>query len=185
MYKDFKKKSFGGGSGRGGNRGGGFWKRDGGSDGGNGGMFRSTCAKCHESCEVPFKPNGRKPVLCSDCFSRTDEGAVKSRFGGERSRGDRFGSPRGGDGYGASRGGDRRPERSGGSDDVVKQLKSLNSKMDQILEVLQFIADEEVEGLEDEDYIAEDLGEEGETNEMEEDLEEEESEEEEEELDFE
>lgn len=33
-------------------------------------MFRTTCSNCGNECEVPFKPNGSKPVFCSECFDR-------------------------------------------------------------------------------------------------------------------
>jgi len=33
-------------------------------------MYEATCAECGVKCEVPFKPRGDKPVLCSDCFSK-------------------------------------------------------------------------------------------------------------------
>ena len=58
----------------GGNRGGG---RFGGRGGGRGRfgrdrppreMHKTTCADCGNECEVPFKPNGEKPVYCNDCF---------------------------------------------------------------------------------------------------------------------
>lgn len=56
----------------GGNRGGGF--RSGGGNRGSFGqdrqMFKATCAKCGKEAEVPFKPNGKKPVLCGDCFRK-------------------------------------------------------------------------------------------------------------------
>ena len=42
-------------------------------------MFRATCSDCGNSCEVPFKPSGGKPVLCSDCFG--------NKGGGDRGRG--------------------------------------------------------------------------------------------------
>ena len=29
----------------------------------------TTCAECGTECEVPFKPNGEKPVYCNDCFA--------------------------------------------------------------------------------------------------------------------
>ncbi len=32
-------------------------------------MFTATCAQCRKTCEVPFRPNGEKPVFCRDCFS--------------------------------------------------------------------------------------------------------------------
>ena len=31
-------------------------------------MFKTICARCGKEAKVPFKPNGKKPVLCSDCF---------------------------------------------------------------------------------------------------------------------
>jgi CxxC-x17-CxxC domain-containing protein len=33
-------------------------------------MFTATCASCGIETEVPFKPNGLKPVYCRDCFQR-------------------------------------------------------------------------------------------------------------------
>lgn len=31
-------------------------------------MYATTCHQCGVSTEVPFKPTGARPVLCSDCF---------------------------------------------------------------------------------------------------------------------
>jgi CxxC-x17-CxxC domain-containing protein len=31
-------------------------------------MFKAICSDCGKECEVPFKPNGSKPVFCRDCF---------------------------------------------------------------------------------------------------------------------
>ncbi len=31
-------------------------------------MHKTECADCGNECEVPFKPNGEKPVYCNDCF---------------------------------------------------------------------------------------------------------------------
>ena len=33
-------------------------------------MFQATCSECGNECEVPFKPTGEKPVLCSTCFGQ-------------------------------------------------------------------------------------------------------------------
>ncbi|MCW3981919.1 MAG: DNA-directed RNA polymerase [Candidatus Bathyarchaeota archaeon] len=33
-------------------------------------MHKVVCAECGEDCEVPFKPDGRKPVYCRDCYSK-------------------------------------------------------------------------------------------------------------------
>lgn len=32
-------------------------------------LFKATCTTCGKPCEVPFKPDGQKPVLCRDCFT--------------------------------------------------------------------------------------------------------------------
>ncbi|MES2623626.1 MAG: CxxC-x17-CxxC domain-containing protein [Patescibacteria group bacterium] len=34
-------------------------------------IFKTVCDVCHKPCEVPFKPNGKKPVLCDACFAQT------------------------------------------------------------------------------------------------------------------
>ena len=31
-------------------------------------MHSAKCAHCGKICEVPFRPNGKKPVFCKDCF---------------------------------------------------------------------------------------------------------------------
>ncbi|MFZ5943284.1 MAG: zinc-ribbon domain containing protein [Bacillota bacterium] len=33
-------------------------------------MFAATCSSCGVETQVPFKPNGSKPVYCRDCFQR-------------------------------------------------------------------------------------------------------------------
>lgn len=35
-------------------------------------MFTATCAQCHKECEVPFRPNGSRPVYCRECFGGKD-----------------------------------------------------------------------------------------------------------------
>ena len=57
-------------------------------------MFDAVCAKCGSSCQVPFKPNGRKEVYCSKCFGEMngEEPRGGNRFesrGNDRSFGDR------------------------------------------------------------------------------------------------
>ncbi len=38
-------------------------------------MHEAVCSECGKKCEVPFKPTGRKPVYCSQCFSNQKEGS--------------------------------------------------------------------------------------------------------------
>lgn len=88
MGKFDKGKRFGGG-GSGKFGGGGF-----GRDAGRPQMFRATCGECGDSCEVPFRPNGKKPVLCRDCFSASGGDAGGSRFAPRPSQGRSFGGGR-------------------------------------------------------------------------------------------
>lgn len=32
-------------------------------------MHHAICSECGKDCEVPFRPSGTKPVLCSNCFA--------------------------------------------------------------------------------------------------------------------
>ncbi len=49
------------------------------SSGGTREMFSATCAACGKSCQVPFQPNGEKPVYCSDCFQGQRSSRPSSR----------------------------------------------------------------------------------------------------------
>ena len=76
-------------------------------------MFRATCSECGQSCEVPFKPTGDKPVYCSECFGQSDKQRNKSdRGAGDFSK--------------------RVPEANRTSGD----FNSLNAKLDKILQIL-------------------------------------------------
>ncbi|MFA7244692.1 MAG: CxxC-x17-CxxC domain-containing protein [Candidatus Magasanikbacteria bacterium] len=70
--KSFGAKRFGDRGGDRGSRGGDFQKT----------MHRAVCDECGDNCEVPFKPSGDKPVLCSHCFGKS--GGPAPRFGGDR-----------------------------------------------------------------------------------------------------
>lgn len=37
-------------------------------------MFKADCAKCGTVCEVPFRPNGTRPVYCNNCFVKEPAG---------------------------------------------------------------------------------------------------------------
>jgi len=40
------------------------------SFGGDKRMFPAVCDTCGQSCEVPFRPTGEKPVYCNQCFGK-------------------------------------------------------------------------------------------------------------------
>lgn len=109
----FSRPSFGGGPR-------GFTKRD---SNGPTELFKATCSKCNNGCEVPFRPNGKKPVFCKDCFVRDERpagnGFEKRSFGAERpfaKREEPSGDPR--IGY------------------VLKELQTISAKLDTILQGL-------------------------------------------------
>ena len=72
-------------------------------------MHDATCSKCGKRCQVPFKPTGSKPVLCSDCFRQND--GSQSNFSSRNQE-----------------------IKSGASSE---QLNQINKKLDKILAVLQ------------------------------------------------
>jgi CxxC-x17-CxxC domain-containing protein len=120
-------KSFGGG-GRGGDRFGG--------GGGDRELFKATCASCHKSCEVPFRPSGDKPVYCRECFASNGGGDARPAYRSE-GRGDFRSDAR------PSR--DERPARreeprvsvhEHSGEDIKRQIKSLETKVDAILKFL-------------------------------------------------
>lgn len=138
--KDFKR---GGGFNRGGDRGG---SRFGGGDrggfgGGNRGggrgnfndrptMHKTNCSECGRVAEVPFKPNGDKPVLCSDCFGG-GRNSDRPRINDRGDRGDRRGGDRG-------FGNKERISQGGGADlgKLKEDVASLHKKMDTIMNLL-------------------------------------------------
>jgi CxxC-x17-CxxC domain-containing protein len=65
----FKKHDFGGGRGDF-NRGPRPFQPRGFGQQGDKQRFEAICADCGNRCEVPFRPNGKKPVYCKDCFPK-------------------------------------------------------------------------------------------------------------------
>lgn len=43
-------------------------------------LYKATCAKCGNACEVPFKPNGSRPIYCRDCFKKDGAAEQPRRF---------------------------------------------------------------------------------------------------------
>ncbi|MFA6421548.1 MAG: CxxC-x17-CxxC domain-containing protein [Patescibacteria group bacterium] len=111
--RDAPRRDFGG------NRGGGF--------GGNRGpaeMHDAVCDSCGKQCQVPFRPNGSKPVYCSDCFKQMGGGQDSGRFQDRAPRRPDF---------------DRQPNFERRSDTRPQgndQTSEINRKLDQILKIL-------------------------------------------------
>lgn len=88
-------------------------------------LYKTSCAKCQNACEVPFRPNGMKPVYCKDCFVRDDERSPRDSFQKKS-----FGNDR------PSYGSDRAPVRAAPAapdyriDAILKELQAVNAKVD-------------------------------------------------------
>ena len=138
---DFKRSGgFGGG-----NRGGDFKRRDGGRPSfggkpsfnkfGGGGrddrpktMFKTICDECKKSCEVPFRPNGDKPVYCSDCFGGKREdngGGFEKRYENKSFSAPRF--PRT----------EVSTKPAPQNNDLKIQIEALNVKLDKLIDMMK------------------------------------------------
>lgn len=122
-----------------------------GRDSGGPSMHQAICAECGNSCEVPFKPRGDKPVYCSNCFEHQGGGNRRSERSDFREKQmfpatcNKCGNkcevpfrPSGGkpvycsDCFGSGAG-KKQPDRSGSS---KAQFDIINAKLDQILKAL-------------------------------------------------
>lgn len=90
-------------------------------------MHKAICATCGESCEVPFRPSGDKPVYCSNCFRANQDGGDRS----ERSPRKEFGRPSF----------TKSPDyRSGGSDNK-REFETINAKLDKLTTSINRLVD--------------------------------------------
>lgn len=109
-------------------------------------MHKAICDQCGKECEVPFRPNGSKPIFCSQCFETKNGGS--SRGGDDRTtvrRFDRDGSSRPSYNNDAPRNFGNNNSYGGGREEGVlrianngndEQMASLNRKLDKIIELL-------------------------------------------------
>jgi CxxC-x17-CxxC domain-containing protein len=112
--KGGKKFSGGRSSWKGGSKGGSFDREQ------RDDLHDATCSECGNKCQVPFKPNGRKPVLCRNCFKK--DGAP-----GRFSR-DSFHSKKSFSKF------DRAPQADNGK--IEARLDAIENKIDTLIEAL-------------------------------------------------
>lgn len=95
-------------------------------------MFRTTCSNCGKECEVPFKPNGSKPVFCSDCFEKN--GGEQRRFNDRdyANRRPNFDRPQ----FNDRPQHHDRPQRPEAHQENRDQFAALNAKLDRIITLL-------------------------------------------------
>ena len=86
-------------------------------------MFQATCASCGNTCEVPFRPNGKKPVYCKECFAKNGGPALESRrdFAPRRE----FSQPA-----------PVRLETGKEMGEMKRQIETLNYKLDKIIDMI-------------------------------------------------
>lgn len=72
---------------------------------------KTTCDGCHAMCEVPFRPNGKKPVYCRNCFKGKE---TTTSFVGQPFT--------------------KEPQGSG---DLQKQFVALSAKIDKLIAVIE------------------------------------------------
>lgn len=126
----------GGNRNKGGDRGGrgGFKKfggnRGGGDRGGFGGerreveMHEAICGECGNTCQVPFRPSGDKPVFCNDCFA-----SKRSDRGEERGSKERYiSTPRQDKSY---------SENKINFDEMKIRLENIGEKLDRLTSILE------------------------------------------------
>lgn len=88
-------------------------------------MHQTTCSKCGNDCQVPFRPMTGKPVFCKACFQNV-RNSDSNRFEGKSSP-PRFNN------LSENR---RDTGRGNNEDQYKKQFESLNWKLDKILKIL-------------------------------------------------
>jgi CxxC-x17-CxxC domain-containing protein len=100
------------------------------SFGGQKEMFDAECNKCNQRCQVPFRPNGKKPVYCTNCFVKDESdgnGGNSSSTYRTDSRSD-------------SRGMTRPPQRSFNTEvpdrqiqDLKREIETMNATLKQLV----------------------------------------------------
>ena len=91
-------------------------------------MHHAICAECKKDCEVPFRPNGEKPVYCRECFSNHGgPSTFDNRASGKRD----FAAPARAP-YQSDKPRETAPDRR--IDDLKRQIEALHTKLDRFME---------------------------------------------------
>jgi len=101
--------------------------------------FDAICSNCGKKCQVPFRPDGEKPVYCKDCFDMPRKAMTgKKRFSTNApasfSNSANFGSTA------------PTASAAGGKSiaDLTRQIAAMNTKIDTMLKILtEGVAEEE------------------------------------------
>jgi CxxC-x17-CxxC domain-containing protein len=93
-------------------------------------MFKAVCSSCRQSCDVPFRPTGEKPVYCRECFTQNSPRTERPQGRSDGRRND-FGK-----GGHSSHEAPRSAPRENGNEDIKRQIANLEAKVDHILRLL-------------------------------------------------
>ncbi|HYD93429.1 MAG TPA: CxxC-x17-CxxC domain-containing protein [Candidatus Paceibacterota bacterium] len=86
-------------------------------------LYKANCAKCSEVCEVPFRPNGKKPVYCSNCFVKDEGYAPRPAYPAKREF-----SPRPSF--------DKPPREDRSLAEVKRELQGVNEKLERLISLM-------------------------------------------------
>ena len=131
MKSSYRDKNAGGWKGKkpyGGGGGSPPWKRGGFNDrqGDRPMLHDATCAGCGNACQVPFRPNGSKPVFCRICF-RKDGDAPYEKPTYKPAYREHRGAP---------------TPAGNGNAGIEAQLRMINEKLDALIDALSSDEDE-------------------------------------------
>ena len=87
-------------------------------------LFQATCTECGNSCEVPFKPTGQKPVLCRECYAQNapaSDRPVRREYGFNKSSAPSF-RPH--------------PEGQGNIAGLQRSIDEIGMKLDKLIQIL-------------------------------------------------
>ena len=92
-------------------------------------MFQATCASCGKTCEVPFRPNGKKPVYCKECFALNGGPSTDSRGPQNFAPRQEF-APR------PAYKPESRPQTGVDTGELKRSIEAMNSKLDRLVQLL-------------------------------------------------
>ena len=98
-------------------------------------LYKTTCTTCGAACEVPFRPDGSKPVLCRDCFAAKNAAPTNATNRDRFTQNELIGRKPQRDFAPAT----TRPAPQNSADyaHLVKQLAVVEGKVNQILELIR------------------------------------------------
>lgn len=99
-------------------------------------LYKTTCTTCGAACEVPFRPDGSKPVLCRDCFA-TKNAAPTNAHNRDRFTSNELVGRTASRDFGTPTAPRAIPQTSADYALLVKQLAVVETKVNQILELIK------------------------------------------------